>query len=676
MEKSTILSVDGLKTVFQTRHGYVDAINDITFTISQGETVAIVGESGSGKSVTALSIMKLLESSGQIASGQVLFNDMNLAELSDRKIRDIRGKQIAMIFQDPMSCLDPLYTIGDQIMEILKIHEDLTPAEADNRVLELLKLVGIPDGETRRNSYPHELSGGQRQRVMIAIALACRPNLLIADEPTTALDVTVQAQILGLLKQLQADFGTSIILVTHDLGVVAEMADRVIVVYSGTVVEQSGVHELFSKPEHPYTEALIRSIPRADTDRTAPLHIIRGSVPGLHEMPSGCRFHPRCDYATEICTQQEPPLFHLESDRSSRCWMKDGSLAKEFQHRLNTDNLDSRHPAPPNDAYTASKKEILLEVHNMQKHFPILKGILSRKVGAVKAVDGVSFEIFKGETLGLVGESGCGKSTTGRLILRLLDITDGEVKYGGINLAEFKGRQLKEQRKKMQIVFQDPYSSLNPRMTIGDIISEPLEIHRIASGSEKIRRAGELLEMVGLSSKDVYKFPHQFSGGQRQRIGIARALATEPELLVCDEAVSALDVSVQAQILNLLKKLQGELALSYLFISHDLNVVKYIADRICVMYLGKIVETADSETLFTNPTHPYTRALLSSVPVPDPTIKKERIILEGDVPNPAKPPSGCAFHTRCEHAKEICKSKIPEFKQMSLGHKVACHLIN
>lgn len=672
MDRGTILDIEGLETVFDTRAGRVSAISDVSFSINKGETIAIVGESGSGKSVTSLSIMKLLESSGKIAQGKVLYNDLNLAELNDDEIRKIRGKEIAMIFQDPMTCLDPVYTVGDQIMEVLKIHEDLSANEYKARVVELLKTVGIPDAESRMNAYPHEMSGGQRQRVMIAIALACRPNLLIADEPTTALDVTVQAQILELLRNLQKEFGTSIILVTHDLGVVAEMADRVLVVYAGTVVEQSNVKELFAQPKHPYTEALIRSIPRADTDRNQPLEIIKGSVPNLLEMPSGCRFHPRCEYATDICKQKEPPLLNLDGDRISRCWINDPEHVDSFD--LDATKNRTVEPITAPKVNLKENKDVLVKVDGLKKHFPITKGIFQRQVGSIKAVDGVNFDIYRGESLGLVGESGCGKSTTGRLVLKLLDITEGDVLYEGENLSNLKGGKLKEQRKKMQIVFQDPYSSLNPRMTVGDIIGEPLEIHGLATGRNKLIRAGELLELVGLSNKDISKFPHQFSGGQRQRIGIARALATDPELLICDEAVSALDVSVQAQILNLLRKLQNELGLSYLFISHDLNVVKYISDRICVMYLGKIVEVADSDELFNNPKHPYTQALLSSVPVPDPTVSKERILLKGEVPNPANPPSGCSFHTRCQFATEECKTKAPQLKKVESGHEVSCHL--
>lgn len=670
-ELQPLLQVQDIKTVFKTRAGLLEAVDSVSFSISKGETVAIVGESGSGKSVSALSILRLLDNNGSVTSGKILFNNLNLKDISDEEICRIRGNEIAMIFQDPMTCLDPVYTIGDQIIETIKIHEDLSKMEYRVRAIELLRLVGLPDPETRIDAYPHQLSGGQRQRVMIAIALACRPNLIIADEPTTALDVTVQAQIMQLLKDLQSQFGTAIILVTHDLGVVAEMADRVVVVYAGQVVEQSNVRELFEKPEHPYTAALMQSIPRIETDRNQRLQTIRGNVPSLKELPSGCRFHPRCILATEKCKNEEPPFFEVGEGRVSKCWTADPTLPVkkgiisviEEENRTYFDrnvHLDDGH--------------LLLEVKDLKKNFPITKGFLSKSVGNVRAVDGVSIHIHKGETLGLVGESGCGKSTVGRLITGLIKSSEGEVLFEGKNLAQVNRREMKQLRKRIQFVFQDPYSSLNPRMTILDIIGEPLEVHNLAKGATKQERVGELLETVGLSKNDMYKFPHQFSGGQRQRIGIARALATEPDLLICDEAVSALDVSVQAQILNLLKDLQIKMGLSYLFISHDLNVVKYVSDRIAVMYLGEIVEVSDSATLFENPLHPYAKALISAVPLPDPTAQPERIILSGEVPSPANPPSGCKFHTRCPLAKDVCKIEKPELKEIFEGHVVSCHL--
>jgi len=660
-----------MKTVFKTRSGLLEAVDGVSFSISRGETVAIVGESGSGKSVSALSILRLLDNNGSVTSGKILFNDLNLKDIGPDEIRKIRGNEIAMIFQDPMTCLDPVYTIGDQIMETIKIHEDLSKREYRVRALELLRLVGLPDPETRIDAFPHQLSGGQRQRVMIAIALACRPKLIIADEPTTALDVTVQAQIMQLLKDLQAQFGTAIILVTHDLGVVAEMADRVVVVYAGQVVEQSNVRELFEQPQHPYTAALMRSIPRIETDKNQRLQTIKGNVPNLKELPTGCRFHPRCLLATEKCRNEEPPLFEAGDGRLSKCWTADPTIPvkRKIMTAFDEEQLDNFERNIHLD-----EGQPLLDVKDIKKYFPITKGILSRTIGHVRAVDGVSINIHRGETLGLVGESGCGKSTVGRLITGLIKSTAGEVTFEGTNLALASRSKMKQIRKKIQFVFQDPYSSLNPRMTILDIIGEPLEVHQIAKGTRKQERVAELLEIVGLSRNDLHKFPHQFSGGQRQRIGIARALATEPELLICDEAVSALDVSVQAQILNLLKDLQIKMGLSYLFISHDLNVVKYVSDRIAVMYLGEIVEVTDAETLFENPLHPYAKALISAVPIPDPTMEPDRIILKGEIPSPSNPPSGCKFHTRCPVAMDICRNKKPELKEITDRHIVSCHL--
>ncbi len=673
-DSATLLQVNEMSTVFQTRTGSLEAINNVSFNIAKGETVALVGESGSGKSVSGLSILRLLENTGEISSGTIRYNQANLTKMTDEEIRNMRGKDISMIFQDPMTCLDPVYTIGNQIIEALKVHEDLSKQAYNQRAAELLRLVGFPDVESRLQNYPHQLSGGQRQRVMIAIALACRPSLLIADEPTTALDVTVQAQIIELLKKLQSELGTAIFLITHDLGVVAEMADRVVVMYAGQVVEQADVKSLFSQPEHPYTQALLQSIPRLETDRNERLQTIKGSVPSLTDLPTGCRFHPRCPFASEKCRIEEPPIFAAGENHMSKCWLKDPKIAKQEWIPINQ-TTDEEMASVYEETYPMQdKQEVLLAATNIKKYFPITKGIFSRTIGQVRAVDGVSLHIYPGETHGLVGESGCGKSTVGRLLMNLLHLTEGEVTFSGQDLRKMKHQPLKKFRQRTQMVFQDPYSSLNPRMMIADIIGEPLEVHGIANGQEKYKRIAELLETVGLSRNDIQKFPHQFSGGQRQRIGIARALATEPDLLICDEAVSALDVSVQAQILNLLKDLQRKMGLSYFFISHDLNVVKYISDRISVMYLGEIVEVAESETLFRKPLHPYSQALISAVPVPDPDEKRERMILEGEVPSPSNPPEGCKFHTRCPLAMDVCKQIKPELKEADPEHLVSCHL--
>lgn len=669
---TALLQVEQLRTEFETRFGTMEALNNISFHLQKRETLAIVGESGSGKSVSALSIIQLLEKSGKVTAGQVLFNDLKLNELTEEEIRQVRGKEIAMIFQDPMTCLDPVYTIGNQVIEAIKIHEDLSKQQYYERGVELLTLVGLPDAEERMASYPHQLSGGQRQRVMIAIALACKPSVLIADEPTTALDVTVQAQIMNLLKQLQSELGTAIILVTHDLGVVAEMADRVVVVYAGQVVEQADVATLFASPEHPYTAALLKSIPRTETNQDEQLAAIEGSVPSLDQMPTGCRFHPRCEFAGDLCRKKEPPFIKVAHNHFSKCWLKDKDAQQKLNHSIQ--KQEQLHVIKKQKQVKLNKNDMLLEVKGVKKYFPITKGLLSKTAGFVQAVDDISFKIYQSETLGLVGESGCGKSTAGRLITGLLKPTAGSVHFANRNIEQMNRSTMKQLRRKVQFVFQDPYSSLNPRLMVKDIIGEPLEVHNIARGREKQKRIEELLETVGLSRNDTHKFPHQFSGGQRQRIGIARALATEPELLICDEAVSALDVSVQAQILNLLKELQAKMGLSYLFISHDLNVVKYISHRVSVMYLGEIVEVANTETLFKEPLHPYSKALISAVPVPDPAKKRERILLKGEVPSPIRPPEGCKFHTRCVHATEICKQEKPVMKEVNPGQSVACHL--
>lgn len=547
-----LLKINDLSVSFHSGEDEFHAVRGVSFEVRKGETLGIVGESGSGKSVTARSIMRLLPSPpSQMKSGEILFKGTDLAHKTQKEMESIRGRDIGMIFQDPMSSLNPTVKIGKQIAESLIKHQRLSKREAKKQAIEMLKLVGIPHSEVRYNQYPHEFSGGMRQRVMIAIALACRPELLIADEPTTALDVTIQAQILNLMKNMQEQLGTSIILITHDLGVVAGMCDRVVVMKNGEIVETGTTAEIFAHPKHPYTIKLLNALPRLDEKKKPkPASLVAG---------------------------------HGED-------------------------------AAP-----------LLEVQSLRQHFNLGKG------NTLKAVNDISFHIRQGETLGVVGESGSGKSTTGRAILRLHEPTGGEVLFKGVPMSRLSKQEMKKMRRHMQIIFQDPYASLNPKFKIMDIIGEALDIHQLVSStSEREKRVEELLELVGLDPSHAHRYPHEFSGGQRQRIGIARALAVEPEFIVCDEPLSALDVSIQSQIVQLLQELQQRLGLTYLFIAHDLSMVKHISDRVAVMYQGKIVELAESEELYSNPQHAYTKALLSAIPVPDPAVesKKKRIAAE------------------------------------------------
>ncbi len=671
-----LLEVQDLRTSFFTDAGEVKAVDGVDFTIHPNETLGMVGESGCGKSVTSLSAMQLVSSPGRIVGGSIRFNGDELLSKSVDEMQKIRGNEISMIFQEPMTSLNPVHTIGAQIVEALVLHQKLTRKDAMLKAIEMLQLVGIPAPEQRVNEYPHELSGGMRQRVMIAMALSCDPKLLIADEPTTALDVTIQAQILDLMKKLKDSTGSAVLLITHDLGVVAELADKVVVLYAGQVVEYADVKTLFEDPKHPYTIALLESIPRLTDDRGRKLFPISGSIPDPLHLPSGCRFHPRCRFAQDICAVEQPPLKVLDDGSKVRCWMHIESHAHHFSNVDRTaprlvEASDDRRPDV--EKLNPSSETPVLRLRNLKKHFPIRGGILRSVVGHVRAVDEISFDIMPGETFGLVGESGCGKSTTGRLALRLLEPTAGEVEFNGRPILDLKTREMRRIRREMQIIFQDPFASLNPRMTVGDTIGDSFAIHGLEGDGTRADRIAELMEMVGLEPDYVRRYPHQFSGGQRQRIGVARAIALNPKFIICDEPVSALDVSIQAQVINLLEDLQHRLKLSYLFIAHDLSVVKHISDRVAVMYLGKIVELAETDELFSNPRHPYTEALLDAVPVPDTTAERDRIIIAGDVPSPSKPPSGCRFHTRCPIATDICRQVEPPLEEKSDGHLAACH---
>jgi len=662
-----LLEIKNLKTHFYTSEGVFPAVDDVSFHIDKGETLAVVGESGCGKSVTARSILRIVPSPpGRYVQGEIFFKGSNLLKLSEKKMREIRGRDIAMIFQEPMSSLNPAYRIGDQIMETIRIHGLSSSSSVRQRAMDLLKKVGMPDPDRRLNEYPHQLSGGMCQRAMIAMALSCNPQLLIADEPTTALDVTIQAQILELLKQLKRDTGMSIMMITHDLGVVAEVADRVVVMYAGKVVEEASVVDIFKNPQHPYTEGLLQCLPRVDI-KSQKLMTIEGYVPGPLDYPKGCRFRNRCEYAQEIC-QEEP-----SSISCGKGFFFCHFTPDERKEMVRWEEKKSKNSLFEKKSLTDFQKP-LVEVDNLVKHYPIWGGILNKQIGEVRAVDGVSFSVRKGETFGLVGESGCGKSTTGRTILMLDRPTKGNVFFNGKDLLRARGKELRDHRRNMQIVFQDPFDSLNPRMRVGNIISEPLKVHKVGNNKEQEKRVQELLEVVGLPPQSRYRFPHEFSGGQRQRIGIARSLALNPQLIICDEPVSALDVSIQAQIINLFVDLQKMYGLTYVFIAHGLNVIHHISDRVGVMYLGKIVEIGESAELFKNPRHPYTEALLSAIPIPDPEKKTSPKILEGDIPSPVNPPSGCRFHTRCPIAADICKEVEPSLTIDDGNRWVACHL--
>jgi peptide/nickel transport system ATP-binding protein len=657
-----ILEIDNLSVQFRSSHGLVRAVENVSYTVHPGEMVAIVGESGSGKSVSALTIMRLLAQTAEVTSGKILFDGRDLLKLSSEEMRRVRGHHVSMIFQEPMTSLNPVLKIGLQIMEPLFIHLEMTPEAAKARAIELLTLVGITDPESRLDQYPHQLSGGMRQRVMIAIGLACNPKLLIADEPTTALDVTIQAQILELMKDLSRRLGIAVVIITHNLGIVARYADRVNVMYAARMVESGTAEAVFGNPRHPYARGLLSAVPRLDRGRAMRLQTIEGAPPNLLKPPEGCRFRPRCRFAIDKCATS-PPLVDVEPGHRAACHR---SMELDRLEKTATDTHETIAAA------TGSGGRIL-QLQGVSKFFPIAGGFLQPKK-LVRAVNNVTLDIAPGETLGLVGESGCGKSTLGRVVLRLDDPTDGKILFEGADLAKAGSDAMLAVRKKMQVIFQDPFSSLNPRMTVGEIIAEPMRVHRILPKEKIHDRVAELLSLVGLHGYMADRYPHQLSGGQRQRVGIARALSVNPKFIVCDEAVSALDVSIQGQVINLLESLQQKLGLSYLFIAHDLAVVRHISHKVAVMYLGKIVEYASADELFANPKHPYTQALLAAAPIPDPVIERARPrrIITGELPSPLRPPPGCVFNPRCPMAVESCRKVIPELRELKPAHWVAC----
>jgi peptide/nickel transport system ATP-binding protein len=667
------IEIRNLSVAFPSEAGLVRAVQNVSLEVRAGEVLGVVGESGSGKTVMSLAMIGLLPESASVA-GAVTYDGVNLLTLDDDAMSKYRGKDIAMVFQDPQSALNPVHTVGRQIRDALLVHGEMSKPEADKRAVELLEIVGIPRPAERAASYPHEFSGGMRQRVMIALAIANQPKVILADEPTTALDVTVQAQILDVLTTARDMTGAAVVLVTHDLGVVAGLADRVAIMYGGRLVEVGNVDEVYASPAMPYTIGLLRSIPRIDELGSSRLTSIDGAPPSPVALPPGCAFAPRCPAAAPQCDAAVPQLVALSPTRMTACGRQSEIAGLQKSGKLFVEG-------PRHVASQSTSESVVLEVRNLKKTFPLMKGsLLRRRVGSVYAVDGVDLTLREGRSLALVGESGCGKTTTLLEILNLVAPEVGTITVLGRNVAELSKKQRLELRKDLQIVFQDPFASLDPRLPIGDAIAEPLDNFGM-SKPEQDRRLMELLELVGLQREHASRYPSEFSGGQRQRIAIARALALNPKVIALDEPVSALDVSVRAGVLNLLAELQEKLSLSYLFVSHDLAVVQHVADDIAVMYLGGIVESGPVDEVFARPQHPYTQALLSAVPIPDPKVERvrKRIILQGDLPSPAKPPTGCRFHTRCHVRATLspelaakCVSDRPELAARK-SSRVACH---
>jgi peptide/nickel transport system ATP-binding protein len=700
-----VLEVTDLTVTFGGLNGNPDvrAVRGVSYSVRRGEVLGIVGESGSGKSVSSMAAMGLLPDHARI-TGSVRLHGEEILGLDDRAMARKRGKAISMVFQDPLSGLTPVYTVGDQLAEAVLVHDPSTPkAKARARAVELLELVGIPNAEQRYRSFPHEFSGGMRQRVMIAMAMANNPDVIICDEPTTALDVTIQAQILDLLRTAREETGAAIVMITHDLGVVAGFVDRVLVMYAGRPVETGRVDDIYYRSRMPYTMGLLGAVPRMDLEHQGALVPIKGTPPSLSDLPPGCPFAPRCPLARPECDAAEPELLTIgaqppgeriraggaavrpdagEADAQRVACVRSGEITDQGWTAQDIYPVPEIPDSPASAVDRADRAE-MLRVRDLVKHHPLTKGaVFKRRVGSVYAVDGIDFDIREGETLALVGESGCGKSSTLMEIMDLARPQHGSISVMGRDVATLGRADRFALRRDMQIVFQDPMSSLDPRMTVFDIIAEPLRTHG-RSVDEVTRRVYELIDLVGLNTEHVTRFPAEFSGGQRQRIGIARALALEPRLLVLDEPVSALDVSIQAGVVNLLQELQARLGLSYLFVAHDLSVVRHIADRVAVMYLGRIVEIGDTRSVYSRPSHPYTQALLSAIPIPDPEKERARthIVLDGDLPSPANPPSGCRFRTRCqkfallpEADREQCRTVEPQVLAVNDGDQAAaCH---
>lgn len=666
-----LLEIRDLQVEIRTPNGLVRPVDGVSFSVRAGETVGLVGESGSGKTMTGMSVLRLLPQGGSIVGGSIEFDGRELTTMHHRELRRLRSNEIAMVFQDPMTSLNPTRTIGSQLREAYRIHNPSSSARtADQRAVEVLSLVRMPQPKERLNDFPHQLSGGMRQRAMIAIALICEPRLLIADEPTTALDVSIQAQILELLHDLKKRLGMGIILVTHDLGVIAGHADRVAVMYGGRIVEEAPTPALFADPRHRYTQALFESMPTLDLDSRQALASIPGTPPRLIDLPAMCRFAARCRFADEQCHTQNPPVVEVGPVHTHSCFHP--RAAKFGSDPVGDGFVTASLPVPMTLVETGAP---LMQLFAVEKEFLVKSPAAFKPRRVLHAVSGVSLDVHEGETLGIVGESGSGKTTVGRMLVGLESPTRGTVSFGGDNIARLSRAEWRGRRRDLQMMFQDSSAALDPRMTVADLVAEPLAAQRIGSARDRRATVNELLDAVGMPREAAERYAHEFSGGQRQRIAMARALVLRPKVIVADEPVSALDVSIQAQILNLMRSLQAQFSLTYVVISHDLSLLKYMADRIGVMYLGKLVEIGPSDDVYNAPRHPYTAGLIRSIPVPDPARErsKQSAGLSGEIPSAIEPPSGCRFRTRCPLATDLCAVEEPKL-EVSVGrHAVACH---
>lgn len=701
----TLLSVRDLSVEFpgEEEDCPTRVVDRVSFDLRPGEVLGVVGESGSGKTLSMLSVMGLVPSPGRIVEGSVELDGIDLRGLSGEELRRRRGRDLGMIFQNPASSFNPLSTIGDQIIEALEVHDgSISRRQARIRTRELLRSVGVPDPDACFSRYPHEYSGGMLQRSMIAMAMANSPRVLIADEPTTALDVTIQAQVLDLLARVRAETGTAIVLVTHNLGLVGAIADRICVMYASRVVEQGPVAEVLAEPTHPYTAALLGSLPRMG--QLDPVLPIPGRMPSLSELPPGCAFHPRCrlSHGRTLCVDKSPVLRSFgASQRLAACHFAEeqqtvglgqtvepaipvgpamiaqpAKIAEPEPAEIAEPDRPARPAAGPKTAESAADPA-LLEVRQLCKHFQPRSGLRLFGRVPVRAVDGIDLTLHRGHSMALIGESGCGKSTLARTVLRLSSPSAGQIRFDGDDITHLRGRRLRRVRTKMQMVFQDPVSALDPRLSVWDTVSEPLRYHKTGTPAEITEKVTRLLGLVEMDARLAHRRPHEYSGGQQQRIAIARSLALSPALLVLDEPLSALDVSIQAGMINMLNRVRAELGLTYLVISHDLSVVQHLCQTVSVMYLGQIIETGPTLEVFAHPRHPYTRALLSAVPDPDPVLRgrSERIVLTGEIPSPTSPPSGCRFRTRCWKAQDICAEQQPPLSPVEAvdGGSVACH---